>query len=177
MTTHAADDPRVDGAGTRPSLRPPANRVSPRAPWYWFTSALAGWVLVLAVEVAALVLDWPFPPGKVPVLVVTVAVAAVHVTVMPWLRRRVHRWELTGTAVYTRTGWWTQESRIAPLSRVQTVDSARGPLARLFGLTEVTVTTASAAGPLRIQALDEATAAGLAADITRASEQFREDAT
>jgi len=97
--------------------------------------------------------------------------------VMPWWRFRVHRWELTATAVYTRTGWWTQEWRIAPLSRVQTVDSSRGPVARLFRLTELTVTTASAAGPLTIEGLDEQTAAQLAAGITAAAQASQGDAT
>jgi hypothetical protein len=173
MTTNAADDRSVE----RPALRPPANRVSPRAVWYWFATALTGWLLVAAVQVAALVLDWPIPPWKWPLLLATAILAVIHVTVMPWWRFRVHRWELTEAAVYTRTGWWTQEWRIAPLSRVQTVDSSRGPFARLFRLTELTVTTASAAGPLRIEALDEQTAAQLAAGITAAAQASRGDAT
>ena len=57
-------------------------------------------------------------------------------------------------AVYTRSGWLVQERRIAPISRVQTVDTYRGPLDRLFGLANVTVTTASSAGAVRIVALD-----------------------
>ena len=66
----------------------------------------------------------------------------------PALEYAVHRWEVTDTAVYTQTGWWTRERRIAPMSRIQTVDYAEGALARLFGLATVTVTTASAAGAL-----------------------------
>jgi len=96
---------------------------------------------------------------------------------MPRWRYRVHRWELTDAAVYTRTGWWTQEWRIAPVNRVQTLDSARGPLARLFGLTTLTVTTASAAGPVEVEGLDEHTAADLAARITAAAQASRGDAT
>ena len=73
-----------------------------------------------------------------------------YVVVMPQWRYRVHRWEVTDTAVYTQTGWWVRERRIAPMSRIQTVDHAEGALARLFGLATVTVTTASAAGALEI---------------------------
>jgi membrane protein YdbS with pleckstrin-like domain len=172
MTTNAAA-----GSAERPTLRPPANRVSPRAVWYWLSAALAGWLVVVAVQVVALVLDWPFPPWKTTLLPVTAVVAVVHLSVMPWWRYRVHRWELTDSAVYTRTGWWTQEWRIAPLSRVQTVDAARGPLARLFRLTELTVTTASAAGPVKIEGLAEHTAVQLAAGITAAAQASRGDAT
>ena len=66
---------------------------------------------------------------------------------MPFWRYRVHRWEVTDDAVYTRTGWLWQEWRIAPMSRIQTVDTARGPLEQLFRLASVTVTTASARRP------------------------------
>ena len=59
------------------------------------------------------------------------------VVIAPLWRYRVHRWEISLTAgppaVYTRSGWITQERRIAPISRVQTVDTYRGPLDRLFG--------------------------------------------
>jgi len=70
-----------------------------------------------------------------------------------------------------------QERRIAPLSRVQTVDIERGPLEQLFRLANVTVTTASAAGPLRIHGLDRATAEGLVAELTEVTSQSEGDAT
>ena len=100
----------------------------------------------------------------------TVLIAAVHLAVMPRLRYRVHRWELTDDAVYTRSGWLTQEWRIAPVTRIQTVDSERGPIGRLFHLTKVTVTTASAAGPLVIDGLDEQVAAEFASEVTAAAQ-------
>jgi membrane protein YdbS with pleckstrin-like domain len=89
----------------------------------------------------------------------------------------VHRWELTSDAVYVRSGWWTQEWRIAPVSRIQTVDTERGPIGRLFHLTKVTVTTASAAGPLVIDGLDEPVAAGFAASATATAQAAQGDAT
>ncbi len=73
---------------------------------------------------------------------------------MPQWRYRVHTWEDAGGAVYTQTGWITQERRIAPVNRIQTVDTQRGPIEQLFKLSNVTVTTASAAGPLKIHGLD-----------------------
>ena len=79
---------------------------------------------------------------------------------MPQWRFRVHRWEATAEAVYTQAGWFNQERRVAPVSRIQTVDSERGPFEQLFGITKVTITTASAAGPLTIHGLDQDTAAG-----------------
>ncbi len=160
-----------------PALRPPAHQVSPRAVPYWFVRALAGWLVVIAVQVVSLVLDWPFPPWPAQLLAVTVVLALVHLIVMPRWRYRVHRWELTDDAVYTRTGWWTQESRVAPLSRVQTVDTERGPVGRMFHLTKVTVTTASAAGPLVIDGLDDEVGMTLTAAVTAAAQIVRDDAT
>jgi membrane protein YdbS with pleckstrin-like domain len=40
------------------------------------------------------------------------------------------------------------------MSRIQTVDTVRGPLQQLLGLSTVTVTTASAAGPLQVKGID-----------------------
>jgi membrane protein YdbS with pleckstrin-like domain len=105
------------------------------------------------------------------------AVAAVHLRVMPRLRYRIHRWELGELAIATRTGWLNHETRIAPLSRVQTVDTERGPLQRILGLAKVTVTTASARGPLVIDGLDDAEAARLVEALGRAAGTETDDAT
>lgn len=96
---------------------------------------------------------------------------------MPTWRYRVHRWEISEQAVFTRTGWLMQERRIAPISRVQTVDTYRGPLDRLFGLANVTVTTASSAGAVQIVALDSAVADDVAARLTDIAALGAHDAT
>lgn len=158
-------------------LRPPQHRVSPRAVYYWFTRALIGWLAVIGLQVIAWVFDWPVPPWRPQVFVATLLLAVGHLAVMPVWRYRVHRWELTQGAVYTRSGWWTQEWRIAPVTRVQTVDSERGPLSRLFRLAKVTVTTASAAGPLVIDGLDDAVATTLSNEVTAAAQAAKGDAT
>ena len=154
------------GRVTELRLRAPVNHVSPRARWYWALRALLGWVVVFVVELMV----WAATPqsgtGHVIVISLTGAIALAHLVVMPQWRYRVHRWETTDTAVYTQSGWFTQERRIAPVSRIQTVDTHRGPFEQLFGLANVTVTTASAAGPLRIHGLKLATAEALIEDLT-----------
>ena len=50
------------------------------------------------------------------------------------------------------------------------MDSHIGPFERLFRLANVTVTTASAAGPLRIHGLDRATARTLVDDLIRTTQ-------
>jgi uncharacterized protein len=110
-------------------------------------------------------------------LVVAAVVAAVHLLVMPQWRYRVHRWEATDDAVYTQSGWFDQERRIAPVSRIQTVDSQRGPIEQIFGVANVTVTTASAAGPVRIHGLALADAQQLVDRLTRQTAHSTGDAT
>jgi membrane protein YdbS with pleckstrin-like domain len=160
----------------QPTLRDPANLVCRRALWYWAVRALLCWLVVGAAVLLMLIGAGAGWPGYL-VLGGTVLLAALHVTVMPHWRYRVHRWEATATAVYTRTGWFNQERRIAPLSRIQTVDTERGPLEQLFRLANVTVTTASAAGPLRIHGLAPDTADRLAAALTAATAGDPHDAT
>jgi membrane protein YdbS with pleckstrin-like domain len=159
------------------TLRAPAHQVSPRAVPYWTVSALVGDV-VLAVAALLVWLLVPDVPGWVGWLVLLlVVIEAVHVVAMPRIRYRVHRWEVTPTAVHTRSGWIGRQTRIAPISRVQTVDSRQGPLMRLFGLASLTVTTASAAGPITIDCLDADTARRLVAQLTEITAATEDDAT
>jgi membrane protein YdbS with pleckstrin-like domain len=159
-----------------PGLRDPGNRVSRRAVGYWTARAAADGLFLLAVEVVVGVaaqvsmLLWLAVP-------LTAAATAAYALVMPRWRYRVHRWEVTGDAVYTRTGWISVHWRIAPISRIQTIDSHRWLGERLFGLANVTATTASAAGPVHIRGLDRATADRLLEELTVATGRVPGDAT
>lgn len=139
------------------------------------TSALSGGILVLAAVVLGPATDW-VPIAWWGVAIVAVAVAA-YVVVVPAWRYAVHRWEVTETAVYTQTGWWARERRIAPMSRIQTVDHVEGAIARLFGLSTVTVTTASAAGALEIEGLERSRALALVDELTLRADAVPGDAT
>ncbi len=159
-------------------LRPPSNLVSPRARLMWLSVAATEMAVLLAAQVAWWLLDRRgVATPHLLVGAVFLAVTVAYVVVMPQWRYRVHRWETTPTAVYTQTGWVTQERRVAPVSRIQTVDMSRGPVAQLFRLATVTVTTASAAGPLRIEGLDIEDARRLVAELTDATVAETGDAT
>ena len=157
------------------SLRNPEHRVSTRAPVVWAVSALVADLVVLAGLFTARGVGW----WDVPWWAWTAYAAGVvvNVGVVPLVRYRVHRWESTETAVLTRTGWLTTEVRVAPMSRVQTVDLEQGVVERLCGLASVTVTTASAAGPLKIQGIDLPVARGLVEELTRRAGAEPGDAT
>jgi membrane protein YdbS with pleckstrin-like domain len=157
-------------------LRDPAERVSPRARLMWLlTAALESVVVLVGLLLASRVWRWFDLPWWA--LALVAATLAAYVVVVPQWRYRVHRWEVTETAVYTQTGWWTRERRIAPMSRIQTVDQAEGPLARLFGLASVTVTTASSAGALEIAGLDRERARALVDELTLRADAAAGDAT
>ena len=101
----------------------------------------------------------------------------VDVTLEPIIRYRRTRWEVTSERVFAQTGWLSRDQRIAPLSRVQTVDTHRGAIMRLFRLANVTVTTASAAGPITLTCLDTDVADQVTAELARVTGQTTGDAT
>lgn len=143
----------------------------------WTLHAAIGWVVLLIPQgVFLLLVDQP-PPWQVAAAVATLALGTAHTAVMPRWRYRVHRWESTPEAVYTLSGWLNQEWRIAPVSRIQTVDTKRGPLQQVLGLSTVTVTTASAAGPVHIEGLDHDEAVRLAEELTSTTQATPGDAT
>ncbi len=159
-----------------PGLRAPGNRVSRRAVTYWTArAALSGSCVVLAEVIVAGISG--FTGAWRGVILATAIVAVLHAVIMPRWRYRVHRWEVTDEALYTRSGWFSVHWRIAPISRIQTLDSHRSVGERLFGLANVTATTASAAGPVRIHALDRALADRLLDQLAVATGQTPGDAT
>jgi membrane protein YdbS with pleckstrin-like domain len=168
----------MPAATTALPLRPPAHQVSPRAVLWWRLRALLV-VLVLAVPQAVVLLLLPddAPGWLVATTVVTVLVGLAYGIAVPLWLYRIHRWEVTPEAVYTLSGWLVREWRIAPISRVQTVDTEHGPLQQLLKLASVTVTTASARGPVKIHGLDEHAAAELARLLTETTQATPGDAT
>lgn len=158
-------------------LRRPANHVSPKAKTAWRLVALLVWIWpVVGVAVWAF-FDDAHRSWQLGALAALLVLAAFFLVVVPEWRYRVHRWEVTDAAVYTQSGWLVQERRVAPISRIQTVDSEFGPVEQIVGLGTFTVTTASAAGPLRISGLDKATVDRLVGDLTHITAAERDDAT
>lgn len=157
-------------------LREPRERVSPRARWMWMLAEGLESAIAIGVVWAALALTgWVDVRWWWVALAITAAVA--YMVVVPQWRYLVHRWEVTDTAVYTQVGWWSRERRIAPMSRIQTVDYTESGLSRLFGLATVTITTASAAGALSVAGLDRTVARRLADELTQKADAVEGDAT
>ena len=155
----------------------PAQRPSTRAPLVWALIGAVPWLLLALLQLGWAIADPRLPWLHTAALALTVVGLLVAVLVAPIWRYRVHRWDVSEQAVYTRTGWLVQERRIAPISRVQTVDTFRGPVDRLLGLANVRVTTASSAGAVHIVALDLPVAEHVVAALTDAAALGSGDAT
>jgi membrane protein YdbS with pleckstrin-like domain len=161
-------------------VRDPAWSLSRSAIGLWVTEGVIG-TLVYGALVAAFVLFVP-DGGPVPVLrwllpALLVVYAGTAIGIRPWVRYRVHRWEVTGEAVYTLTGWLTRTWTLVPISRIQTVDVTRGVLQQLFGLATVAVLTASSQGTVRVLHLEADVAQRVADDLARRAELVRDEAT
>ncbi|MEU6718392.1 PH domain-containing protein [Nonomuraea sp. NPDC046802] len=166
----------ISDARAEPALRPPSRSVDRRAIGWWLAQAL---VTVLPPVLIVGLLALLILPARRWLLLSAAIVGVpglVYVLVMPGWRYRVHRWETTPEVVFTRAGWVRQQWRVAPMARIQTVDTIRGPLQQLFGLSTVVVTTASAAGPLKIEGLDQRLAEDVVADLAAKAQAGRGDA-
>ena len=86
------------------------------------------------------------------VLAVAGAVVAAIAGLVTW---STTTWFLTPETVRLRTGWLAKRAVDIPLTRVQSVDTVRGPIQRLFGVQGVDVQTAGGGkeGEIRLVAL------------------------
>lgn len=173
MTEQAAHAPGTPAI----RLRPPHHRVERRAVLWWTLQALVFHGSLLLGAVAAYTLWGAARPWLIVVVVGAALMAAVSALVEPWWRYGVHRWEATDEAVYGLTGWLVREWRVAPISRIQTVDAVRGPIEQVLGLATLRVTTASSKGAIEIGGLDSDVAATVAERLTSITQQTAGDAT
>jgi membrane protein YdbS with pleckstrin-like domain len=153
-------------------LREPANELDPRMRAYWMTESLIATavaaVLTAVVAVITALADATTAAWIVAVVGGLVVFAlGVSAFVTPRLDYRHFRYEVTELGVYVARGWLWRRWQIVPHARVQTVDTTAGPLLRAFGLVEVAVTTASAAGGMSIPGLRPEVADTLVAELAR----------
>jgi uncharacterized protein len=167
---------------TAAPVREPAWSMPRSAISLWVTESVIG-CFFLGLAVAAFLLFVPADVGgPVPLLRWVVPMAAavyavVAIGIRPWFRHRVYRWEITGDAAFTRTGWLTQTWTLVPISRIQTVDVTRGLLQQAFGLATVAVLTASSQGTVHISHLEHDIARRVAADLAARADAVRDEAT
>ena len=163
-------------------VREPAWPLSRSAIGLWVTESVISSV-VLWIGIAAFLVFVPSDAGgPLPLLRWALPIggalyAAVAIGIRPWVKHRVYRWEVTGEAVYTLTGWLTRTWTLVPISRIQTVDVTRGVLQQIFGLSTVAVMTASSQGTVQVWHLEADVAQQVADDLAHRAEQVRDQAT
>ncbi len=159
------------------SLRPPRHRVQRRAVLWWTLRSLL-LTVVLAGALATVYLLWDASrPWTGPAALAVAALGLAHTAAVPSWRYAVHRWETSAEAVYASSGWFVRDWRVAPISRIQTVDTTRGPLEQLLGLSTLVVTTASSSGAVYIRGLAPADATAAADRLAEITQDTPGDAT
>lgn len=158
-------------------LRPPKYRIEKRAIAWWALQSFLFWGIFLGAAITASIL-WENTRSWLTLPIIGLSVIlVVGVVVEPLWRYAVHRWETNDQAVYALTGWLVREWRVAPISRIQTVDAVRGPLEQMLGLSTLRVTTASSKGAINIGGLHKDVAAEIAERLTTITELTPGDAT
>ena len=140
--------------------------LDPRARLVWLLMAVVAGVVVglggtWIVDTFLLALDGWVGPVAAVVLAILGAGYAL-------LRYRVWRFEVQDDAIYLERGVFTRVHSVVPFVRIQNVDTQRGPVERLTGLSSVVVYTAGTRGA-------DATLPGLAPErATALREELRE---
>jgi uncharacterized protein len=140
----------------------PANRLDARVRTAWRVQNMVGGIplfLVAAVASSAMAVgERGLLLSAVPIVAALVLIT-VWVILIPAVRYRRWRWEVTADEVRLQRGIIIIERTVIPMVRVQHVDTTQGPILSAFRLSEVRVWTA--AGMHAIPALADTDAAEL----------------
>lgn len=128
-------------------VAPTADMPMQRGRFAWW---LSGLVLVLPITLAAMAAMVTFAGASLTqsFLLLLIPAAILAVAVVEW---RIYRHGDDGVQLYVKRGWWRQQLTVMPQVRVQSVEIAQSPLARLTGL--VTLHFGVAGGKLEMIAL------------------------
>ncbi|CCH33142.1 PH domain-containing protein [Actinosynnema sp. NPDC047251] len=155
----------------------PRHRVDRRFILWRTLNALFWGLGVVGVLVTLYALFDSIRTWLLPIILVVGAIYLVNLAVMPTWRYLVHRWETSDEAVYVLQGWLTREWRIIPISRIQRIDTERGPLQQVLGLATVKVVTASSEGGITIEGLDVRVAEDTVRHLNKITQATPGDAT
>jgi uncharacterized protein len=135
--------------------------------WRWraFYSSLP--LLVLLIS-GAVLLPWGPWWVRSGIVGVFVAVIATCLVVLPPIRYRVFWYAISSTQIDVQNGIIFTKRSVVPMRRVQTLSSERGPIADHYRLTNLKIRTA--AGSVRLSALDHGEADELSERISRLSD-------
>lgn len=126
---------------------PPAlNPLEPGQRWVMHIHAVVPALALIAAafglgQVSVHVLEWPWWPP----FVLLLPLALWSLFVAPSRRFATWGWALAEDELHVAHGVWTRVHTIVPLTRVQHIDVAQGPVERGFGVAQLIVHTAGTA--------------------------------
>ena len=153
-------------------------RLDPRAVGYWRIAGILPGIILGSLLAAPVVFGLSAVGDSMGLQVGTAAAIAtitlfVRVVIAPPIRWRIWAYRVTDDQLFIQRGFLVIRRTLIPLARVQNVDTAQGPIARRFGLSEVSVATA--AGTMTIPALADDVAEALRDRIAELARLARDD--
>lgn len=140
----------------------PSRRLDPKVRTAWRVQNAVGGIPLLLIAAAVTsglaINNVSMALSALPVLA-AVALLALWLTLIPAVRYRRWRWDVTEDEVRLQRGIIIIQRTVVPMVRVQHVDTTQGPILNAFGISEVRVWTA--AGMHAIPALADRDAAEL----------------
>ena len=142
-------------------LAPPREHLDPRARTMWYVSEtiqMALWAIAI-VAIAVVLIRFTDLSTRwiVAIAAVLLVGSAIETAISPGVRYRSWRYEIRSDEVDLQHGFLVKTRQLVPMSRIQHVDTRRGPLQQRFGLASVVFYTA--AGAMEIPALSQEVAA------------------
>lgn len=138
-----SNGPPPDGASQAPAGANDMRSISPTVQALWGIRVLVG-AIVVAVTLGLIATRVSLLPNWTgPAVGLTIGVVG-----LVWVRLRYRRWtfQIRSTEVYLERGVVTHVRTIVPFVRIQHVDTQRGPLERVFGLSTLVIYTAGSRG-------------------------------
>lgn len=130
-------------------------KLSPQALKCMYAGTLAVSLLALAVLGAV---NWLFifpediEPAK-PVSLLLALLITANMLISPWFRYHRYRYSISQESIDIREGYLFKKRNIVPIERLHKLQTAKGPIDQLFGISTVVVTTAG--GDVSIRFLEE----------------------
>jgi membrane protein YdbS with pleckstrin-like domain len=157
----AANSVNLTAPSPDPRLLPPREHLDPRARTMWYVAEViqtAIWLVIVGVTAAAVIRFTSIDSRWVILAAAVIFVfSIVEGAISPALRYRYWRYEIRDDEVDLQHGVLMKTRQLVPMSRIQHVDTRRGPLQQRFGLSSVVFFTA--AGSMEIPALSQVHAA------------------
>lgn len=138
-------------------------RIVPASLKSMYISRAIGLLITVAVFVPRIVFSDVFEEYEVMVRlgsIVLLAVVSMYLLISPVMFYRRYRYRLDDAKLEIRRGIITIRHFLVPVERIHQVEVVRGPINRMFGLSDVVVTTAG--GMVKVQFLEDGVAETIA---------------